>query len=116
MDNNLRGKGIPLVTEGCDKRAKNWWYGHGGSLHLGTGRCVHRNKVFTPTDALVKAMVDADAGKIKFNRENDQLTLALGNPEHPGRTRGKGACLLWKEEFSLAEDPNSYKSHKRKMD
>ena len=33
------------------------------------------------------------------NRENDELTRALGNPEHPGRTRGKGT-IPWYEGFS----------------
>ena len=33
------------------------------------------------------------------NRENDELTRALGNPEHPGRTRGKGV-VPWYEGFS----------------
>ena len=33
------------------------------------------------------------------NRENDELTRALGNLEHPGRTRGKGA-IPWYEGFS----------------
>jgi hypothetical protein len=31
-------------------------------------------------------MAEADAGKIKVNRENDPLTLALRNPEHLGCT------------------------------
>ena len=33
------------------------------------------------------------------NRENDELTRALGNPEHPGRTRGMGT-IPWYEGFS----------------
>ena len=33
------------------------------------------------------------------NRENDELMHALGNPEHPGRTRGKGT-IPWYEGFS----------------
>ena len=33
------------------------------------------------------------------NRENDELTRTLGNPEHPGRTRGKGV-VPWYEGFS----------------
>ena len=33
------------------------------------------------------------------NRENDELTRALGNPEHPGKTRGMGA-ISWYEGFS----------------
>ena len=83
MENSLRERGIPLGTEGWDPRAKSWWYGHGGSLDPETGRCVHRKKVFTPTAALIKAMAGAQAGKIKFNIENDALIIALGNPEHP---------------------------------
>jgi hypothetical protein len=86
MENNLRDRGIPLGTEGWDPRAKNSWYGHGGSLDPDTRRCVHRKKVFTPTAALINAMAEADVGKIKVNRENDPLILALENPEHPGRT------------------------------
>jgi hypothetical protein len=61
-------------------------YGHGGSLDPDTGRCVHQKKVFTPTTALINAMAEADVGKIKVNRENDPLTLALRNPKHPGHT------------------------------
>ena len=33
------------------------------------------------------------------NRENDELMRALGNPEHPGRTRGM-AAIPWYERFS----------------
>ena len=45
------------------------------------------------------------------NRENDELTHALGNPEHPGRTRGKGV-IPWYEGFS---DWNTdYRSRARK--
>ena len=90
MENDLRERGIPLGTEGWDPKAKSWWYAHGGSLDPMTGRCVHRKKVFTPTQALIDPMAQAQEGKIRFNRENDALTLALGNPEHPGRVRGKG--------------------------
>ena len=85
MEDDLRARGIPLGTEGWDPRAKSWWYGHGGTLDPVTGECTHRDTKFKPTQALIDAMRDAQAGKIKFNRENDQLTRALGNPEHGGR-------------------------------
>ncbi|KAK1617525.1 hypothetical protein QYE76_023042 [Lolium multiflorum] len=113
MENDLRERGIPLGTEGWDPRAKSWWYGHGGSLDPVTGRCVHRKKVFTPTQALIDAMTQAQEGKIKFSRENDALTLALGNREHPGRVQGKGA-IPWKVGFPQDNDLYSYRSHKRK--
>jgi hypothetical protein len=73
-------------------------------------------KTFTPTAKLVKAMEDAQAGLIRVDRENDKLTHALGNPEHTGRTRGKGAGDPWKAGFSQHEDLYGYKSHKRKKD
>src|SRR5215216_7054358 len=45
------------------------------------------------------------------NRENDELTRALGNPEHPGRTQGK--CVVpWYEGFADWND--DYRSRARK--
>jgi hypothetical protein len=86
MKNELRNKGITLGTEGWPERAKHWWYGHGGSFDPATRECVHRKNTFTPTVKLVKAMEDAQVGLIRVDRENDELTHALGNPEHTGRT------------------------------
>ncbi|KAK1670537.1 hypothetical protein QYE76_058696 [Lolium multiflorum] len=60
-------------------------------------------------------MTLAQEGKIRFNRENDALTLALGNREHPGRVRGKGP-IPWKVGFSQDNDPYCYRSRKRKTD
>ena len=37
-------------------------------------------------DKLLEAIEDARTGVFTPNRENDELTRALGNPEHPGRT------------------------------
>jgi hypothetical protein len=116
MENELRNKGITLGTEGWPKRAKHWWYGHGGLLDPATGECVHRKKTFTPTATLVKAIEDAQAGLIRVDQENDELTHALGNPKHTGRTRGKGADVPWKEGFSQHEDLYGYKSRNRKKD
>ena len=35
---------------------------------------------------IIDAIEEARAGVFTPNRENDELTRALGNPEHPGRT------------------------------
>ena len=51
-----------------------------------------------------------------MNRENDELTRALGNPEHGGRVRGRGVGVSWKEGFSQDEDRYGYRSRKRKKD
>ena len=116
MEADLTAKGIPLGTAGWPERAKQWWYGHGGKLHPETGKCMHRNAVFTPTQKLIEAMADAAAGKYQVNRENDELTRALGNAEHGGRVRGRGVGVSWKEGFSQDEDRYGYKSRKRKKD
>ncbi|KAK1642485.1 hypothetical protein QYE76_060290 [Lolium multiflorum] len=115
MENELRARGIRPGTEGWDPRAKSWWYGHGGSLNPETGECVYRGKIIKPTEKLIEAMRDAQEGKIKFNRENDALTKALGNPEHGGRVRGMGH-IPWKIGFPQNDDPYGYRSRKRKMD
>jgi hypothetical protein len=44
------------------------------------------------------------------NRENDVLTQALGNKEHPSRTRGVG-IVPWKLAFE--EDSTSYRSRSK---
>jgi hypothetical protein len=115
MENELRARGICPGTEGWDPRAKSWWYGHGGSLNPETGECVYQGKIITPTQKLIEAMRDAQEGRIKFNRENDALTKALGNPEHGGRVRGMGH-IPWKVGFPQNDDPYGYRSRKRKMD
>jgi hypothetical protein len=55
-------------------------------LNPAIGECVHRKKTFNPTAKLVKAMEVGQAGLIQVDRENDELTHALGNPEHIGQT------------------------------
>ena len=57
-----------------------------------------------------------DAQKVVFtpNRENDELTRALGNLEHPGRTRGKGV-IPWYEGFSAWNDDYRTRA-RRKME
>ena len=45
------------------------------------------------------------------DREKDELTMALGNPEHPGRTRGTPGSIPWKVGFP---DAGGYKTHERR--
>ena len=46
-------------------------------------------------------------GSFVPDREHDILTKALGNPEHPGRTRGKDSKVPWKTGFP--QDAHRYK-------
>ena len=61
---------------------------------VSTKACLNR-----ADDELLVAIEEARSGLFEPNKENDELTCALGNPEHPGRTRGMGA-IPWYEGFS----------------
>ena len=45
---------------------------------------------------LQKYIVAAQQGTFVPDRENDELTEAPGNPEHPGQTRGMPGSIAWK--------------------
>ena len=53
----------------------------------------------------------AQEGTFVPDRENDELTMALGNPEHPGRTQGTPGSVLWKAGFP---DAGGYKCQDRR--
>ena len=59
------------------------------------------------TDKAIQAMAE---GTFQPDRERDELTYALGNPEHPGRTRGKGV-VPWK--YGFRDYIKSYRSRQR---
>ena len=106
--------GIIPGTDGWPEMSKHWWYGHGGMLDPETGATIFQDKIRIPSKALVQAMADAQAGLFQPERGNDDLTRALQNPKKPGRTRGKGAGVSWKEGFPEYDD--SYRSRQRKKD
>src|SRR6266498_2612097 len=66
------------------------------------------------TEAVVQKIAEIQAqvseGSFVPDREHDILTKALGNPEHPGRTRGFGSKVPWKKGFP--QDAHRYKSHR----
>jgi hypothetical protein len=60
---------------------------------------------------IVRAISEVREGKFIPDRENDELTRALGNPEKPGRTRGFGPSVPWKSGFP--EHIDTYRSRDR---
>jgi hypothetical protein len=58
---------------------------------------------------LVATIDEAQQGTFQPHRENDELTRALKNPEHPGRARGIGV-VSWK--VAWAGD-SFYKTHRK---
>ena len=61
-----------------------------GALDPKTGLVSKKTSLKGAEQRILDAIEEARAGVFTPNRENDELTCALGNPEHPGRTRGKG--------------------------
>ena len=68
-------------------------------MDLKTGKVSKKACLDGAEDKLLVAIEEARSGVFQPNIENDELTRALGNPEHPGRTRGMGA-IPWYEGFS----------------
>lgn len=54
---------------------------------------------------------ESTLGSFQGTRENDMLSVALGNKEHPGRTRGLGLYVPWKHGFQ--DESGMYRRRKR---
>ena len=57
-----------------------------GALDPKTGQGSKKASLKGANDKLLVAIEEARTGVFTPNRENDELTRALGNPEDPGRT------------------------------
>ena len=57
-------------------------------------------------------MKDVQDGKFHPDREKDELSRALGNKEHKGRTRGTEGSVPWK--YGFPESSDTYRSRGRK--
>ena len=111
----LTSKGIRLGTHGWIERCKEWFYGIGGTLHPETGKCIYKKAHLKfPIEALEKAHKDVEEGRFQPERENDELTRALGNKEHGGRTRGTEGSVPWKYGFPAERKRFPDKSHERR--
>jgi hypothetical protein len=64
-----------------------------------------------PVKKLQAAIKAAKEGRFHPDREKDELKEALGNPEHPGRTRGTSGSVPWVHGFP---DSGGYRSRERK--
>ncbi|KAK1646774.1 hypothetical protein QYE76_064579 [Lolium multiflorum] len=111
----LTRKGIRLGTHGWIERCKEWFYGIGGTLHPETGKCIYKKAHLKfPIEALEKAHKDVEEGRFQPDRENDELTRALGNKEHGGRTRGTEGSVPWNIGFPAERKRFPDKSHERR--
>ena len=77
-----------------------------------SGKCIWTGEqIEIPVKRLKHYIEAVKQGTFVPDRENDELTMALGNPEHPGRTRGTPGSIPWKIGFS---DAGGYKCQERR--
>ena len=111
-ESDLIAKGVEPETLNWPNRCRTWFFEVGGTLDPVTGKCVWMSEQL---QILVTKLQDyiaaAQEGMFIPDRENDELTMALGNPEHPGRTRGTPGFVVWQVGF-----PNvgGYKTQERR--
>jgi hypothetical protein len=61
----------------------------------------------------LKTIEDVRAGRVKLDREIDELTMSLKNPEYPRRCKGFGV-VPWK--FAFKGDIATYRSRRRRRE
>ena len=88
-ERDLLDKGIEPETMNWPDCCRTWFFGAGGTVDLVSGKCIWTNEQMDIPVSKLKHYIDAaQEGTFFPDREHDELTMALGNPEHPGRTRG----------------------------
>ena len=111
-EKDLLAKGVQPATLHWPDRARTWFFGVGGTLDPETGKCVWtEEQLAIPIKKLQDAIKEVQEGTFNPDREKDELTQALGNPEHPGRTRGTSGSVPWVDGFP---DSSGYRSRERK--
>ena len=119
LEADLLAKGITPEPYKWIERARNWFYGHGGTLDA-EGKCIynrrHKENPLLPIEDIRNAVKDVEEGRFSPDREKDELTRGLGNDEHKGRTRGTPGSKPWK--IAFPEDRKKYpdRSHQRRKE
>ena len=103
MEEDLRARGVYSAVLHWPERSKNWYYAHGGRLSPVDGTLEYLLTLHEKALVIMKNITDVKASRLKVDSENDELTLALGNPEHPGRCRGY-RVVPWKFAFKGYND------------
>ena len=111
MEAELIARGIIPATLHWKPRAKHFFFAHGGTLNPENGALITSDQLSVAAERFEQALKAVEDGSFKPDRENDELTYALGNPEHTGRVRGMGV-VPWKHGFS--GDVETYRSRSRR--
>ena len=93
-----RAAGLPEQFSGADQRTKRWLLGR--AKKTPSGQYILSDSQTSGVFEKAKEIAELEkAGKFKPEGCNDQLTAALGNEEHRGRTRGVSSIAPWKNTF-----------------
>ena len=108
QDAIIAGKEIPFAN--LDERSKNWMLGRRSTSSSCGELSFNKPETQEMVQKIAQIQAQVTEGSFVPDREHDILTKALGNPEHPGRTRGKGSKVPWKTGFP--QDAHRYKSRR----
>jgi hypothetical protein len=92
---------------------KNWYYAHRGTINSEDGTLDYPPSLQEAALEILKTIEDVRAGRVKVDREIDELTMVLRNPEHPGCCRGYGV-VPWK--FAFRGDIATYRNRIRRRE
>ena len=118
LEDDLIAKDIIPETLYWDKRTRSWFFGHGGTLDS-EGKCIYNvrhEEDPLPIEALRDAIKAVKEGKFIPDRENDELSCALGNKEHYGQTRTTPGSVPWKHGFPAERKKYPDRSRQRRKD
>jgi hypothetical protein len=114
-EEKLLRSGVRPQTLDWPERSKFWLFAHGAVLDPVTGKIVGKGKwkelVDKIKEKLENAIRDVRNGVFIPDREDDELTRALGNPEHVGRARGYPGGTTFKTAWP--DSANTYRSRSR---
>ena len=92
---------------------RNYFYAHGGTLNPEDGTLVPGDQIREIAARLVELIRATAEGTSVPDREDDELSLAIGTREHGGHCRDKGV-VPWK--VAWHEHIESYRSRQRTKD
>jgi hypothetical protein len=107
-EQELIDRGLVLEFLDWPEHAKHWFFAHGGHLDPETEKVMYGECIQAVAERFYQARSVAQSGEWQPNRDKDEQTYALRNPEHGGQTRGYGS-VLW--EHAFPQDRETYRSH-----
>ena len=78
---------------GLKVRSRNWILGRSTSIEASSGLKFNNPETEQAISKILKYAKNKQNGSFKPSKERDELSLALGNSKHTGRTRGLGKIM-----------------------